>query len=178
LIYYDLFKPGKMEGSPNDPKFSATLAFLPADDCAALKAAARAKAKEKWGDKVPANIRWPFRKQSEKEKPGFLSDGLFISPSSKMDRKPELVEVKGGRTVPITDESTLYRGCWAMATVRPYAYDNSGNKGVGFGLVNLVKICDDLPLASGSIKAADSFADLAEDVSISAGEDTDYSELM
>ena len=176
LIYYDLFKPGKMEDSDSAEKFSATIAFLPEDECKALKIGATAKAKEFFNDKIPANMRIPFRKQAEKDKPGFLTEGLFINASSKADRKPELIDRKNGQ--PITNESDLYRGCWVMATVRPYAYDQRGNKGVSFGLVNVIKICDDLPLAAGSIRASDAYADLLGDVSSPKDDDTDYGDLM
>ena len=177
LIYYDLFKPGKMEDSESEAKFSATIAFLPDDECKALKIGAGAKAKEFFGDKIPANMRKPFRQQSEKDKPGFLAEGVYINATSKADRKPELIDRKNGQ--PITNESDLYRGCWVMATVRPYAYDQRGNKGVSFGLVNVIKIRDDLPLAAGSIRASDAYADLLGDTSSSSGEDdTNYDDLM
>jgi hypothetical protein len=180
LIYYDLFRPNRPKDEPNQElKFSATLAFLPEDDVKALKAAAMAVAKEKWGDKVSSlNIRWPFRKQAEKDKPGFLAEGVYINATAKQDRKPEVVNRATGFK-PIENEADLYRGCWGMMTVRPYAYDQKGNKGVSFGLVNFVKICDDLPLAAGSIRASDAYADMMGDTSsASADGDTDYSGLM
>ncbi len=37
----------------------------------------------------------------------------------------------------------VYSGCWVIALLRTYAYDSQGNKGVGFGLVELQKLADD-----------------------------------
>ena len=39
----------------------------------------------------------------------------------------------------------FYSGCWAIASVNAYAYDNAGNRGAAFGLLNLQKIKDDKP---------------------------------
>lgn len=58
---------------------------------------------------------------------------------------------------PIMDGSDLYSGMWVLAALNAYPYNTSGNKGVSFGLNNLVKWRDDEALA-GSASAESDFA--------------------
>lgn len=178
LDYHDLFeaKAGEEGGTP---KFSATLLGLPWDDMAAVKTAVKDLVTEKWGEDPPEALKLPLRRQRDKkEKPGYLHDGLYISPKSGVKSPPEILDRKTGAL--LTDQSAIYKGCWVLAVVRPYAYgvtpeDRKKTKG-GFGvtlqLKNIIKVCDDLPLAAGSVKGSDAFADLLE------GEDTNYDDLM
>ena len=53
----------------------------------------------------------------------------------------------------------IYSGMYGRVTVRFFGYSNSGNKGVGCGLGNVLKTRDGEPL-SGSASAATDFAGL------------------
>lgn len=180
LDYHDLFEARANTEEPGStPKFSATLLGLPWDDMAAIKTAVKSLVAEKWGEDPPEALKLPVRRQRDKkEKPGYLHDGLFIAPKAGIKSPPEILDRKTGAL--LTDQSAIYKGCWVLAVVRPYAYGvtpeerkkTKGGFGVTLQLKNIIKVCDDLPLAAGSVKGSDAFADLLE------GQDTDYSGLM
>ncbi len=162
VSYPNVFKAKRNDLSGKD-EYSLVALFPKDADLSSLKAEASRAIKEKWGDKVPANIRSPFRKQDERAKvdeatgkkimPGGHEEGaVFLN--LKSSQKPGLVNE---RRETIIDESEFYAGCWAHATVRAYAYDNKGNRGVAFGLQNIQKVKDGDPL-SGKAKAEDEFA--------------------
>lgn len=159
---------GKMEYS--------VVALFPKDaDLSALKAAAKACMEEKFGKDTaawPENWRNPFRDQKEKTKKKdgvaikgadgkpVLQDGceagaIFIN--LKSTNRPGVVDQN---VQPIIDQSEFYSGCWAIAQVRPFYYDQKGNKGVSFGLQNVQKVADGDPL-SGRQRAEDAFVPVA-----------------
>ena len=155
-----VFKPRSAtnDGDAGTPKYGITMLFAKNADLSKLKAAAQAAAKEKWGDKIPKNLRSPFRDQGEKELEGYVEGCVFITATSL--QKPGLVD---RNREDIIDETEFYAGCYARATVRAFAYDKKGNKGVAFGLNNIQKLRDGEPL-SGRTRAQDDFADdLPED---------------
>lgn len=64
LSYPNLFVPRAMaEGMPE--KYSCELIFPEGTDLTPLREAASAAAIQKWGDKLPANVRSPFRDGDE-----------------------------------------------------------------------------------------------------------------
>ena len=151
-----VFKPRVQQnddGSPGTPKYGVTMLFAKDADLSKLKAAAQEAVKEKWGDKPPKSLRSPFRDQGEKEHEGYVEGAVFVSASSK--QKPGLVD---RQRQDIIDETEFYAGCYARATVRAFAYDKKGNKGVAFGLNNVQKLRDGDPLG-GRTRAQDDFAD-------------------
>lgn len=149
-----VFKPKRQKGdATSEPKYGLTMLFPKGADLSKLKAAAQEVVKEKWGDKPPKNLRSPFRDQGEKEYEGYEEGAVFVSASSK--QKPGLVD---RQRQDIIDETEFYPGCYARATVRAFAYDNNGNKGVAFGLNNVQKLRDGDPLG-GRTRAQDDFAD-------------------
>lgn len=124
-----------------DPKFAVTMVFPKDADLSALKKLAAEAAREKWGDKIPPNLRSPFRSGAEKAHlDGFDENVVFVTATSKY--KPGLVN----RNVEaIIDETEFYGGCYARATVNAFAYDTSGNRGVSFGIQNVQKLRDGQP---------------------------------
>lgn len=156
-----------------DPKFSCTLVF---DEEAqkdpkfkAIKAAAAAAVRDKWGDNPPKNMKSPFRKGEEKEgMDGFPDGSIFIGCSSK--QKPGVVNRKKD---PI-DEDEIKAGDYVIASIRAFAYDNSGNRGVSFGLDNVLKYKEGDPLGGGRQRAEKDFEDLSfEDDDSDSGDDSD-----
>lgn len=146
-------KPGPDGG---EPKFSIAMLFdaeaQKTAEFANMKKLAQAAIKERWGDKVPSNLRNPFRKGEEKpDLEGYGEGIVFVSASSKM--KPGVIDAKKNK---ITDEEAFYAGCYARATVVAYAYDKAGNKGVAFGLNNVQKIRDGESL-TGRVAAENDF---------------------
>lgn len=144
VSFPNVFRPGKVMQPGAEPKYSITMLFEKGADLSKLQAAAKAVCEEKWGadkTKWPKNLRNPFRDQGEKEWPGYEAGAIFISASSK--QKPGLVDEK---VQDIIEEHQFYPGCYARATVRAFAYDQAGNRGVSFGLQNIQKLADGEPL--------------------------------
>lgn len=123
------------------PTYSLTMLFdaeaQKTPEFAKMKALAKAAADARWGNKKPANLRSPFRDGTEKDLQGFGEGIIFVRASSR--QRPGLVDQKVQK---IIDQSEFYPGCYARATVSVYAYDNSGNRGVAFGLQNIQKLAD------------------------------------
>lgn len=78
-------------------------------------------------------FKWPIRDGEEKDMDGYGADVVFFSLSTKM--APGVI----GRNKEPLSEKDLYAGCYARATVSPYAFDNK-SKGVAFGLNNVQKV--------------------------------------
>lgn len=122
-----------------DPKFSGVLIFPKDADLTALKSAVQTAKQEKWGERAPANLRFPLRDGAEKVKDdgtpmaGFGDSFYFITSSSQ--RKPQLLDNMNNE---ITDEEAItkmfYPGCYVRAILRAFTYDVSGNRGVSLGL--------------------------------------------
>ena len=151
MSFPELFKPKAFESE--EPKYSVVLLFDANDpQLAAMKMIASAAAKEKWGDNIPKSLRSPFRNGDEKPDLDGYAGKVFVRFSSKT--KPAVVDA---RTQPITEESQrLYAGCFGRVSYTVYAYDQKGNKGVSFGLVNVQKTSDGEPF-SGRTNPDDDF---------------------
>lgn len=137
LSFPALFVAREYEGQE---KFQATFVFPPGSDIKELRSAATAVAKEKFGDKLGEMIqqgkfRNPFLNGKDH---GYEDGSIVVRTSSKKDSKPGVVD-RDGKTV-ITDPSVMYSGCKVRATIRPFAYDTKGNKGVSFGLQNVQRL--------------------------------------
>lgn len=156
--FISIFKATKPNsaGADQKPKYSVRAVFPPNTDFTALKNAAAAVAKEKWGDKIPKALRSPFRRNDELETPipGIGDDWIVMTFSANEDRRPGIVDAANH---PVHDEDDVYSGAWYRAQVRPYAYDQQGNKGVSFGLQNVQKLKDDEPLGAGRMPAEKAF---------------------
>ena len=72
------------------------------------------------------------------------------------------------------EQGEFYPGCWARVSTNAYAYEQKGNKGVAFGLINIQKLRDDDPLAGSAVKAESDFEPVAgssEDPDAYSGDD-------
>lgn len=150
VAYPSVFKPKRNNLSGKD-EYSVVALFKKGENLDALKKAAQAAVIAKWGEdkaKWPSNLKSPFKQQGEriasakredKAVPqGYEQDAIYIN--LKSAQRPGVV---GQDVQPIIDEAEFYGGCWALATVNAFAYDQSGNRGVSFGLMNLQKFKDD-----------------------------------
>lgn len=157
VSFPSVFEPTSMD-EKQDKKYSLTLLFPKGTDLKALKDAANKCAKEKWPKGLPASFRSPFRDGGEKENLDGYEEGVtFVKFSGKY--KPEVADQKKRPIGP----DDFYAGCWARCTWTVYAYDQSGNKGVAFGLVNIQKAKDDEPFGLGSSSAEEDFDELEVD---------------
>lgn len=158
VSFPNVFKARKNDLNGKD-EFSVTAVFPKGADLSALKAAVNAVVTEKLGadkSKWPKGMRSPFRDQAEREKDGKLPEGyeagaIFIN--LKATQRPGVVDAN---VQDILEERDFYAGCWAIANVRPYYYDQKGNKGVSFGLQNIQKVADGDPLG-GRVRPTDAF---------------------
>ena len=180
LAFPEVFAP-KAAAEGGKEKFSITMLF-PKDgtrllpgmvdngaDVMALRKLAFQAIKEKWGEdkaKWPANLKgidfakylsptgkdgWPFRDGDDQTWDGFAGS-VFIRASSQY--KPGIVDAKAQ---PVISQDQVFGGLICRAQINAYTYDNSGNKGVTFGLSNLQILKDDGTTFSGRQNAADVF---------------------
>jgi hypothetical protein len=161
VSYPNVFKARRNDLNGKD-EFSVVALFKKGEDLTKLKEAAQAAIIEKWGadkTKWPANLRSPFRDQGERAKnengkevlpAGYEKGAIFLN--LKSSQRPAVVNQSVEK---IIDEAEFYAGCYAMASVNAYAYDQKGNKGVSFGLGNIQKVKDGEPLGGRSTPEQD-----------------------
>jgi len=128
-------------------KYSLTMLFEPAEIMkdpeqaklwTALLGAVKAAAREEWGDKIPGNLKSPFRDGKEKAEYDGYGDGIIFASASSL-KKPGLVDRNNAR---ILSEEDFYAGCYARATVNTFAWKYMGKCGISFGLRNIQKVDD------------------------------------
>lgn len=162
LSYANLTQPRTPQGG-GDPKFSVTL-LIPktdvktkADIDQSIQAATQEGIAKKWNGRQPPQIHVPIHDgdgAKENGEPfGEECRGMWvISASSK--QKPEVVDAS---LQPIISPSDIYSGMYARVTIRFFAYDSNGKRGIGCGLGNVLKTRDGEPL-SGKASAEEDFA--------------------
>lgn len=164
LSFPAFFTPESIDDKPDsEKKFSCSILIPPGADLTLLKTAAAAAATAKWGDKVAemiaeGRLKRPFLKAEEKKYDGYLPGWTLIRASSQT--KPgvrDAAQVPGSLVV-VKDEDPelVYPGRWCQITLNAFAYDQKGNKGVAFGLNNVLLLHHDESL-SGRAKAEDEF---------------------
>jgi hypothetical protein len=176
VSYPSVFQAKKNDLSGKD-EYSVVALFPKGTDLSKLKAEAQRAVEDKWGKdkaKWPNPLKSPFRDQGERAKnvdgkevlpAGHEKGAIFITLKSAY--RPGVVDQK---VQPIIEPSEFYAGCYAIASVRAYTYENKGNKGVAFGLQNIQKSKDGDPL-SGKARPEEEFAAIegAGDGSMSSG---------
>lgn len=145
LSFCNLFEPRKNDDGTTG-KYDCCL-LIPKSDTDTIacinKAIDAAKAKgikERWGNKLPKNLQIPLRDGDEKEDDQYSDQfrgNCFINPKSKS--RPGMVDRNGAR---ILDAEELYSGCYVIAALSFFPYEISGNRGVGVGIDNIMKIKD------------------------------------
>lgn len=134
---------------PNgEMKFSITMLFPQDANLDALKALAMETATAKFGSDL-AGLESPFKDGNEKAKkyPGHAN---MIVIEARTDYKPGVRNAANTEDILVADVSPdgFYPGCWARAKVNAFAWENSGRRGVSFGLSNLQKVKDDESFAT------------------------------
>lgn len=168
VSYPNVFKP-QLNKLSNKSEFGLEALFPKDADLSKLKKAAQEALEKKFGadrTKWPKQLKTPFRLQDEKEKEDEATGKKVMPPATekgaifmrfKSAQRPAVVDQNVQQ---ILDETQFYPGCWAVASVNAYAYDQAGNRGVAFGLVNIQKVKDGDPLG-GRTRAEDDFAPVA-----------------
>lgn len=149
-----VFTPQKSDDPTKKPKYSVTMLFPKNADLSLLKKAVQDVMVEKFGQdkaKWPL-LRSPFRDQKDKaDKYKGYEPGCICITATSIDQ-PGVVDANVQR---IINPSEFYSGCYAVATVNAFYYDNKGNKGVAFGLRNLQKTREGDPLGNRSNPESD-----------------------
>lgn len=161
LSYCNLTTPRAAQQG-GDPKYSVTLlipksdAATKADIDAAINAAAQEALTKVWNGARPPILAVPIWDGDGVRKSGVpfgdeCKGHWVITASTK--NKPQVVGIDN-----INCElapSDIYSGMYGRVTVRFFGYSNSGNKGIGCGLGNVLKTRDGEPLSSQASAASD-----------------------
>src|SRR6185312_14970499 len=165
VSYANVFQP-KTNDLNGKKEYSVVAIFAKGADLSALKKAATDALAEKFGaDKAkwPKPLRSPFRECRERWKnedgkqviPAGYEEGdaVFISFKATEAYRPGVVDQN---VKDIIEPKDFYSGCYSRASVRPFVYDNKGNRGVSFGLNHVQKVRDGEPLG-GTSRPTDDF---------------------
>ena len=146
-------------------KYGVTMLFDKKTDLSKLKEVVNVAIEEKYGSlkKMPKKFRMPFRDGDGENEKGEEFDPEYkgkIFVSAKCKEQPGVVDIA---KEDLLDLSDFYSGCYARATVIAFVYENKGNVGASFALLNLQKLGDGKKIG-GKKDAKDDF-DAAEDES-------------
>ena len=163
LSYVHLTEPYANSTQPNaKPKYSVTL-LIPKADVAtkmdiekSIEAAAQDAVSKKWGGFRPPKLESVLHDGDGVRKNGtpFGEEckGHWVMTASS-EQKPQVVGMDN-ITCQLAPQD-IYSGMYARVTVRFFGYANSGHKGVGCGLGNVLKTRDGEPLSGGASAASD-----------------------
>lgn len=141
-----LFVPSKMRGQSDDQAKYQVTVLIPKDaDYTLLKEVAAEAAAEKF-PKVKSGLRSPFRKTEEKDSLAELAEDFPFYITARSKDRPGIVGPNGKS---VEDPEQVYSGRWCRISIQAFGYDQSGNKGVSFGLQNVQLLDHDDPLAIG-----------------------------
>lgn len=166
MLYPNVFKSKSFRGE--DPKYSARILIPKLDDITVKKIKTAIQEAYKNNESalkgneqnVPPieKLKLPLH-DGDKEKPGDknYSNTYFINANSR--NAPEIIDKNKN---PITDENEIYSGVICAVSLRFFAYNVNGNKGIGCSLGNIMKVKDGERIST-RISAADDFANLDDD---------------
>jgi hypothetical protein len=170
LSYCHLDKPyANSQGA--EPKYGVTL-LIPKTDVAtkaeidqAMQAAIAEGVSKTWNGQRPAMPAIPLYdgdgRRANGEAFGPECKGHWVMTAScKSDRKPQVVHISNIHSE--LAPSDIYSGMFGRVTIRFFTYSNSGKRGVGCGLGNVLKTRDGEPLAANRADAEDDFAGLEQ----------------
>lgn len=158
--YVQVFEPKAINGG--EEKYSVTL-LIPKSDVdtyqritAEINKCLQENVASTFKGVMPANPNLPLY-----DGDGLRQSGETFGPecrghwviSAKSNSAPEVVDANCN---PIISRSEFYSGCYGRASIRFYAYNQNGNKGIGCGLGNVQKLEDGQPL-DGRTTAAEDF---------------------
>lgn len=148
-------KPGKYSVCVLIPKSDAATVKTVEDAIAAAKQVGKTN---KWNGKIPATCKSPLRDgDDERPEDEAFADCYFLNCNS--NNRPGVRILEDGQLLDALDNEDFYSGCYGAVTVNFFPYENSGNKGIGCGLNNVVKLEDGDKL-SGGRTADEDFGDL------------------
>jgi hypothetical protein len=157
--YFSALQSRKNERNGKD-EFSTQI-LIPKTDTAtlaALKAAAKEALMTKFGDKVPKNVGNPLRDGDTETKTdgsplGREYQGHYFC-NVKSTSKPGAIDAHGNDLIGSDD---IVSGDFVRVSLNAYAYSQTGNNGVSFGLNNILLVKKGQPLGGAKPSAADDF---------------------
>lgn len=161
LSYPSVFEPKYNELAKRD-QYQITMLFdkkTAATDLKEMKELMAKMATWKFGSNVKG-LRNPFIDgdtaidslgQLRKEKNPSYANMIVLNSWSK-----NKIGVVNAQRQPILDSDEIYGGCFCRAQLNAYAYEQGGQRGVNFGLMNLQKVKDGDPFG-GRVRPEDAF---------------------
>jgi len=167
VAFPNVFKPRRNDMNGKD-EYSIVALFAKGEDLSSLKTLAMNAAINKWGadqTKWPTGLKTPFRDQGDKAKKNdagqvTLPDGYEAGATFLTLRTTDRPGVVDQQVSDIIDTADFYGGCYAVASINAFAYDQKGNRGISFGLGNIQKQKDGDPFGNRT-KPQDDFAPVA-----------------
>lgn len=166
LLFVKLFKAEPNKENPNQaPRFSTMIAFdklgVGSSAYQDLRRICLEAIEKKFGA-AKANdanfvrsLRLPFRPAAEKTYAGLENAEIYITPwRGEADGAPGVVDLRGTKILVPGD---VFAGQLGRATVRAFAYDSNGNKGVSFALEHVQIVKADMPRVDGHVAAENAF---------------------
>ena len=166
LSYVNLTSPKSINGST--PRYGCsvlieksdkkTIEALNAGIAAAYEAdIAKLKGNSKIAPPLTA-LKTPIR-DGDAERPGDEAYANRFFLNAHANSKPGIVDASLN---PIVDPDEIYSGMKAKVSLSFFGYNNSGNKGIGVSINNVMKVADG-PRLGGKASAAEDFGDLVGD---------------
>ena len=159
-LSFPVFKAPKPRSEGAKPVFSCALLFdkkaQTSAEYKAMQMACVKAAKDKFGADVNLkSLTMPFRDAGEKDYAGYDDGMTYINPWS--EQRPGVVDAQ---VQDILDVGSVYAGQKVRASIAPFAWANSGKKGVSFGL-NHIQVLGDGVRIDGRIAADKAFSPVA-----------------
>jgi hypothetical protein len=160
LSYVNVFEP-RANQNGGDPKYQVTI-LLPKSDIATkanidreIQAELQNGVATKFGGQMPAMPAIPIHDgdgvRPNGEPFGEECHGCWVFTASSKQR-PEVVDEN---CQPILSATSVYSGCYGRVSIRFFAYNQAGKKGIGCGLGNVQKLRDGEPLGGGTTASQD-----------------------
>lgn len=178
VSFANVFAPkANMQG---DLKFGLTMIFDSEKDIEGIRVIAKEAAMGQWGS-IPAGLKLPWSKGDDKinKQTGETYDGYagkVIIPANSKQRVGVVdceIDPATRKLHVLTNEEEFYGGCYAIATIIAWTWDNIGGQGVSIGLQNVQKVGDGEKF-SGKTNPEDDFTpmkkpDIASDLNSGDG---------
>lgn len=148
-------RPSKKGDNDSAKKYQLSLLIPPEFSIRLLEKDTQRAIEETWGEKPPKKLKMPVLEAGDFEYEGYEPGWRLIRVSAK--RRPQIFDDVDKTNITEEDDQTIYPGRWCVATVRAYTYDVDGNRGVSFGLGNVVLRDHDDRLGGGGVSVADEF---------------------
>jgi Protein of unknown function (DUF2815) len=132
-----------------------------ADTLGKLKAAAKSAIELKFGSMPPKGLRNPIKdgdtatKEDGSPMGSEFKGHMFLNVKCDADKhRPSVIDANGNELI---DPDAVVSGDYIRVSLNAFAYDQAGNKGVGFGLNNVQLVKKGAPLGGTRMTAAEEF---------------------